>query len=168
MFVPFESLPDHARIWIYQSNRKINSQEVNIISETLAAFTERWSVHGVPMPGSFVIRFDQFIILAADENAVSASGCSIDDSVRTMKDLGKLIGIDLFDRSQIAFKNGENILMVTMSELKKQYQSGVWGNDSLLFNNLINTKGDLDRRWLVPAATTWVSRYIPGETVDVK
>ncbi|MBA4056996.1 MAG: hypothetical protein C0490_19935, partial [Marivirga sp.] len=168
MLVPFKSLPDHSRIWIYQSNRKFNSQELNIISEVLTAFTERWSVHGNPLPGSFDIRFDQFIILAADENSISASGCSIDDSVRTMKELGQMINTDLFDRTKIAFKSEDNIFTIAIADLKKEYKSGVWNKESLLFNNLISTKGDLENQWLTQPATTWVSRYIPGETVAVK
>lgn len=168
MFVPFKSLPDHSRIWIYQSNRKFNSHEVNIISDALTAFTERWNVHGVPMPCSFEIRFNQFIILAADEHSHSASGCSIDDSVRTMKDLCEKINIELFDRTQIAFKKEEEVLIVNLTDLKKEYESGTWDQESLVMNNLINTKAELADHWLVPASTTWLKRYIPGETIAVK
>lgn len=166
MFVPFESLPDHSRIWVYQSNRKLNCQELNIISDTLRAFTKRWNVHSTPLPSSFDMRFDQFVILAADEDAFSASGCSIDDSVRTIKDLGKLISADFFDRTQMAFKNNEIIVTIAMNDLKEQYRLGAWNDESLFFNNLVSVKSDLESLWLVPATSAWVKRYIPGKTVD--
>ena len=31
MFVKFQNLPNHSRIWIYQSDRKFNTQEVEFI-----------------------------------------------------------------------------------------------------------------------------------------
>ncbi len=164
MHIPFSSLPGSSRIWIYQSPRALDSHETKIISDALHTFTQRWSVHGVPMPASFDIRFDQFIILAADEDSVSASGCSIDDSVRTLKEIGGMISVDLFDRTKVCFKS-EGVFTMPVTDLKKEYLSGKWSGGSLLFNNLISTKGDLETKWLVPAETTWISRYIPKETV---
>jgi hypothetical protein len=168
MYTPFKTLADHSRIWIYQSNRKFNSLELDIISEALTAFTERWSAHGIPMSASFDIRFDQFIILAADENSAVASGCSIDDSVRTIKELCQQFNIDLFDRTKVAFKRDETIVFVDLTDLKNQYESGTWNDQSLFFNNLISAKGDLISKWVVPASSTWLKRYIPKETVAVK
>lgn len=165
MLAPFESLPDNSRIWVYQSNRKFNFQEITIISDALSAFTEGWNAHGIPLRSSFDIRFDQFIILGADEISNAASGCSIDDSVRTIKDLGQKLKVDLFDRTLIAFKKQDEIITIPMAELKKKYQEGVWNNQTLLINILINKKGDLNTGWLIPAELTWLKRYLGQETV---
>ena len=64
MFIPFDSLPDHARLWIYQANRPVTNSEKNIISDALLAFTQQWLVHGEPMMASYAIYHDQFLILA--------------------------------------------------------------------------------------------------------
>ena len=165
MLVPFESLPDHSRIWIYQSNRKFNSQEIIIISELLSSFLKGWNAHGVSLKSSFDIRFNQFVILAADENSNAASGCSIDDSVRVVKELAEKLGVDFFDRALIAFKKQEEVITIPVPDLKKKYQDGVWNNQTLLINNLVNMKGDLNKGWLVPAELTWLKRYLPKETV---
>jgi hypothetical protein len=165
MFVPFQSLPDSSRIWIFQADRKLNSQESKIISDTLTAFTERWLVHGSPMAASFDIRFDQFIILAADEDANAASGCSIDDSVRTIKSLGTQLGVDFFDRTSVAFKNGEQVFTIPMSALKEKLGEGIWSSGTLVFNNLVNTIGALDKTWFTPANTTWLKRYLSKQEI---
>lgn len=165
MFTPFESLPDHSRIWIYQANRKFNSEDITIISGALLAFTEQWSAHGLPLRSSFDIRFNQFIILATDENSNAASGCSIDDSLRTIKDLGQKLNVDFFDRTLIAFRKQEEVITIPMAELKKKFEEGVWNNQTLLINNLIGKKGELNTGWLVPAELTWLKRYLPRETV---
>src|SRR5688500_2176940 len=122
MLVPFQTLHDQSRIWIFQSSRKFNSRETKIISDALSAFTEGWLVHGSAMKASFDIRFDQFIILAADEQANAASGCSIDDSVRTLKKLGEELNIDFFDRTKVAFKNQDEVITIPISDLKKKLE----------------------------------------------
>ena len=166
MLLPFDILPDHSRIWIYQASRPLNSTELSIISDGLSAFTSEWSAHGIPLRTSFDIRFNQFVILAADERQQGASGCSIDDSVRTIKAIEEKIGnVDLFDRRRIAFLNGNEVTTIRMEDLKKEFNNGVWHRGTLVFNNLINTKGELAREWLVPAEITWLKRYLPSETI---
>lgn len=165
MFIPFENIDASARIWIYQANRKLNSDEIKIISQALSAFTEGWLVHGSPMRASFDIRFDQFIILAADEQANAASGCSIDDSVRTLKTLGAELNIGFFDRSLVAFKKDDHVFTIPSNDLKEKLKDGMWNHGTLVFNNLVGTKQDLNRTWLVPAASTWLKRYLPQQTV---
>jgi hypothetical protein len=165
MYVPFEKIQDTSRIWIYQANRKFNSDEFNIISDALTAFTERWLVHGSPMQASFSLRYDQFVIIAADEDANAASGCSIDDSVRTLKKIGSELSIDFFDRALVAFKKDEHVFTIPASDLKTKLSDGVWNSDTLIFNNLVNSKRDLTQSWLVPAGASWLKRYLPKQTV---
>jgi hypothetical protein len=165
MYADFSTLPDNSRIWVYQANRKLNSGEKTTISEALLAFTEQWSVHGSPLRSSFDIRFDQFVVFGADEQATGVSGCSIDGSVRALKMLGEKLGIDFFDRSRLAFKKGDEITMVPMAELKQKYQEGVWSGHTHFVNNLVGTKGELDSQWLLPAERTWLKRYLPVQAV---
>lgn len=165
MYQPFEILPESARIWIYQTNRALNSAEVSIISDELTAFTSGWAAHGIPLRSSFEIRFNQFVILAADESIQQASGCSIDDSVRVLRALQQNVGVDLFDRKSIAFLKGNNVITLALNSLKEEHNKGVWGGDTLVFNNLIATKGELKSGWLVTAESTWLKRYLPSETI---
>lgn len=165
MHLPFDQLPEHSRIWIYQANRRLNSSEVSIISDELSAFTNRWTAHGVPLKSSFDIRFNQFVILAADENVQEASGCSIDDSVRKMKEIQQKINVDLFDRTCVAFLKNNDVITVPVKNLKGEYGRGVWQRSTLVFNSVITTKGELKTGWLVPAEITWLKRYLPSETI---
>lgn len=166
MLLPFDKLPDHSRIWIYQSSRPLNSTEVSIISDELSAFTNEWSAHGIPLSASFDIRFNQFVILGADQHQQEASGCSIDDSVRKVKDIeAKFANVDLFDRRRVAFLINNEVTTIRMEDLKKEFNNGTWHGGTLVFNNVINKKGDLSREWLVPAEITWLKRYLPSETI---
>src|ERR1700752_565917 len=132
MILPFEKLPDHSRIWIYQATRPFNSRELSIISDELSAFTNSWAAHGIPLNAGFDIRFNQFVILAADEHVQQASGCSIDDSVRKVKELKETIGVDLFDRKQIAFLKGSEVITIHMENLKSAFSNRVWDAGTLV------------------------------------
>lgn len=166
MFTPFNTLPDDARIWIYHANRRFTVDEIAIISAALSSFTERWVVHGTPLPASFEIRFEQFIILAADENSTGVSGCSIDDSVRTIKDVGQKVGIDLFDRTLVGFRVGDEIVSVPMAGLQQMYRDGFWNSNTMVVNSLLGTKGELENGFFVPAGLTWLKRYLSKEKVS--
>ncbi|MFZ6012852.1 MAG: hypothetical protein ACOYXT_21080 [Bacteroidota bacterium] len=161
MFVPFESLPPQARVWVYQADRKFTTAEKAAINEHLKKFTESWAAHGHQLKSSYEIRFDQFVILAADESYNAASGCSIDDSVRVIKDITTFTGLDFFNRNLVAFKSSENILLIPISALKEKLAENIWNGSMHTFNNLVNTKADLDHRWLVTAGNSWLKRYLP-------
>jgi hypothetical protein len=165
MFISFNEIQPSSRIWVYQSNRKFTEQEKAIISGHLQLFTDSWAAHGHPIRSSFEIRYDQFIILAADESYHNPSGCSIDDSVRTMQQLGQKLGVDLFNRSLVAFKKEDSITLIPLGELKQKYHEGFWSESTLMFNNLIQTKGSLENDWTVPSLNTWLKRYVPVEKV---
>lgn len=162
MYIPFQSLPDHARIWIYQSDRKLLPSDVAIISDALRSFTEQWAVHGSPINTSFDIRFDQFIILATDDQT---SGCSIDSSVRAVKEVGQTLGVDFFNRNLVAFQSNGSITLTPLGGLREALRQGIWNQDTPTFNNLVPTKEDLKTNWVVPAGTSWLKRYLPYESV---
>jgi len=160
MFVPFDVLEDSARVWIYQSERKFTETEKNTISQTLSSFTQQWAAHGNPLKNSFTILYDQFIVLAADENFNEASGCSIDSSVHVMKAMDEQYSLGLFDRTQVAFLKNSVVMTMKLSELPVGLTENTWQQETLTFNNLITTKGELGTRWIVPAGETWLKRYL--------
>jgi hypothetical protein len=167
MFVPFEKLPSTSRVWVFQANRPFTPDELNIADARLREFTESWLVHGAPFDTSYSIRFNQFIVLAADESRQSASGCSIDSSVRVLKELEQLMGVDLFDRNQAAFLVNECVQLVPLRELKQKFQDGILNEGTLAFNNLVGTMKDFAESWLVPAGQTWLKRYMSNPLAKV-
>jgi len=138
------------------------------VEAKLRRFSDEWAVHGSPLDTSFTLKFDQFIVLAADESRQSASGCSIDSSVRVLKEIEQSMGIELLDRNQVAFKTDKGILLVPVQELKQKFQAGILNEDSLTFNNLVDTKAEFEKNWLLPAGDTWLKRYIPNLLAKVK
>jgi hypothetical protein len=166
MYIPFEQLSDHSRLWIFQSNRKFTPEEIAIIRHELQLFTQRWSAHGHPLQTSFDIRYDQFILLAVNEDHHGASGCSVDESVRVMKELMLKLECDFFDRTKIAFLLDDKVVLIPQSALKASYHEGLWNESSRMFNNVITSTGDLQQRWIMPAGDTWLKRYVVTEKMS--
>lgn len=163
MYKPFESLPPDARVWIYQSDKLLTKDQQVIISEALHSFTDQWAVHGSPMDTSFRITDDHFIILAANDHA---SGCSIDSSVRVIRDLGEKTGVDFFNRNLIGFEIDGNVQLVKLKDLKSAFAQGALSPTSLHYNNLVQTVHDLETAWKMPAKDTWLRRYFDQQTVS--
>ena len=81
MYVPFDRLPDEARVWIYATNRHLSDKEVIAIEQELIAFLTQWTAHQQALEASFSIPYNNFIVIGLNENKNLASGCSIDASV---------------------------------------------------------------------------------------
>jgi len=164
MFVPFQSLPPSSRIWIYQADRLLSQPDHELIDRFLKNYCDAWNAHGQPLKASFLIAHNVFVILAVDETFNGASGCSIDTSVNAIREIAAQTGIDFFNRERIAFRD-ENIFFLPLKQLKEKFQSGVWNLQTLAFDNVIASKGQLDSEWLKPASETWLKRYAIGSTV---
>ena len=94
MFTEYKNLPNNSRVWIYQSNREFTQKEVEFITEKATVFINNWTRHGDDLKGSFTIKYHQFLVLAVDENFNNVSGCSIDASVRFVRQLEQALQLD--------------------------------------------------------------------------
>ncbi|HEY4654316.1 MAG TPA: hypothetical protein VIH22_07370 [Cyclobacteriaceae bacterium] len=166
MHIEFDRLPDYARIWVYLSDRKFTVAETGLVGDMLRSFANEWAAHGTPLQSSCRIKEDQFIILAVDEQANGASGCSIDTSVNAIKRIGGTIGADLFNRALVPFSINNEVLLMQLNELKQKYREGVWNGRTLTFNILAKTVGEIREMWTMPAEKSWVSRYMEPRSVD--
>ncbi|MEQ8304102.1 MAG: hypothetical protein RIB47_11980 [Cyclobacteriaceae bacterium] len=164
MFVAFDQISDSSRVWVYQLDRVLSEEEVKIVHDTLRAFCDQWSAHGSPLVSSYAIEEDQFLILAVDENASNASGCSIDGSVRVLKDLGQKMKIDFLSR-EIPFQIGGEVKLYPMAALKDLFHAGALNGNSITFNNLVASKGEWKTGWRIAVHSSWMRKYLPKSTL---
>ena len=159
MYIPFENLPQESRIWIYQSSRKFSDEEVAEIEKDLMQFIENWSAHGTSLEASFTIRYNRFIILSVNQEFHPTTGCSIDSSVGFIQNLEQKYSVDLLDKMNVAFKQGEFITYKTLLEFKKLAKDKSVSENTIVFNNLVNTIEELNEGWEIPASESWHSRF---------
>jgi len=157
-----ESLPGHARVWVYQANRELTDREVAVIQATLQQFAQTWESHGHPLAAGAEILHQRFVVLAVDQSAHAPSGCSIDKSVALLQQIGQQHFIDLFDRTQVAHRDQHGAIVTTpLPKLKAKVAAGEFGPDTLVFNTLVENVAHLRDQFEVPAARTWLARYFP-------
>jgi len=154
-----------SRVWIYQSSRLFTINEALQIEEMMNQFVESWQSHGAPVKGAAYLFFGQFIILIADERATGVSGCSTDSSVRLIKEIEKKIGVNMFDRTALAFAvSGESdnyrVQLLPMAQLQYAVDNGFISADTLFFNNIVQTKAELENSWIIPLKDSWLSKKI--------
>jgi hypothetical protein len=159
MYVPFETLPEESRIWIYQSNRKFSDTEIAEIEKDLVEFLSNWSAHGSSLEASYQIKYNRFIIIAINQDVHPATGCSIDTSVSFIQNLEKKYEVDLLDKMNVAFKQGEFITYKTLLDFKKLAKEKAVSENTIVFNNLVNTIQEWNESWEVPASESWHSRF---------
>lgn len=159
MYVPFETLPEESRIWIYQSNRKFSDTEIAEIEKDLVEFLNNWSAHGSALEASYQIKYNRFIIIAINQEVHPATGCSIDSSVSFIQNLEKKYEVDLLDKMNVAFKQGEFITYKTLLDFKKLAKEKAVSENTIVFNNLVNTIQEWNESWEVPAAESWHIRF---------
>ena len=159
MYIPFDQLPPHARLWIYQAGRPFTEAEQAEIKPLLERFSTEWSSHGKGLQASAELLYDRFLVLANNESETAASGCSIDASVNFVRELEQRYGVSFFDRTQLAFLQEGQVKLVSMSELKNKVAAGDIRKDSLYFDTLIHNYQELETAWPKPAGNSWLSRY---------
>lgn len=159
MYVPFNEMPDEAKIWIYQSNRRLTDAEAADIGSMTREFTEGWAAHGTGLRASFQVLYNRFIVLAVDQQPQQATGCSIDASVRFIQSLEERFQIDLLDKMNVTYRLGEHLAHKPLAEFKKMAKDKAVSPNTIVFNNLVNTVGEFAEFWEVPASESWHSRF---------
>ena len=155
-----ENFSPDSRVWIYQSSRLFTLNEAFEIEDMLNGFTAQWLSHGVPVKGAAYLFFGHFIVLMADEKATGVSGCSTDSSVRLIKEIESRFKVNMFDRTSLAFVVKDKIQLLPLSQLQYAVDNSFITPDTPYFNNLVQTKEDLENKWLIPVKESWLNKKI--------
>ncbi len=155
-----EGFSGESKVWIYQCNRLFRMSEALEIEEILEQFTANWQSHAKPVKGYANLFFGQFIVLIADETATGVGGCSIDSSVRMIKEIEQKYKVTMFDRQTLAFVIKDKIEMLPLSQLNYATENKFISADTLYFNNTILTKNELLHNWIIPVKNSWLNKRI--------
>jgi hypothetical protein len=154
------NFPPDSKVWVYQCNRLFSLSEALEIEDLLKEFTGKWQSHGTPVKGAAYLFFGQFIILMADETATGVSGCSTDSSVRLIKDIEQRFGVNMFDRTTLSFVVKDKIELLPLPQLHYGIDNEFITGDTLYFNNLVQTKEELETKWIIPVKDSWLAKRV--------
>ncbi len=154
------NLPPSTRVWIYQSSRPFSQDELPKLTSDIRQFAHNWVSHNRQLQAHADILYNQFVVLMVDESTAGASGCSIDKSVHFMQQLEQHYQTNLFDRMTFAWKDGNEVRTASSTEFAELYQQGAINDQTLVFDNLVKTKGELEEKWLKPLNESWHKRFV--------
>ncbi|WP_439152929.1 ABC transporter ATPase [Winogradskyella sp.] len=160
MLVDFDTLPEESRVWIYQANRSFAEDEITQLNKQLAEFINVWTAHGKDLQAGYKIVYKRFIVIALNQNLNSATGCSIDASVHFIQELEKQYNVDLMDKMNVSYKQGEFIAYKPLIDFKKMAKNKSVSKNTIVFNNLVTNIAEFKDNWEVPASDSWHSRFI--------
>ena len=149
-----------SRVWIYQSSRLFFLSEALQIEGILEQFVTNWKSHGTPVKGYANLFFGQFIVLMADESTAGVSGCSTDSSVHVIKEVEKLYKVNMFDRQTLAFIVKDKVQLLPLSQLNYAVENNFVDVETIYFNNIVETKNELLKSWLIPVKDSWLAKRI--------
>jgi hypothetical protein len=160
MFTEYKNLPNNSRVWIYQADREFKDTEMDFIASKAEDFINQWTRHGDDLKGSFTFKYNQFLVLAVDESFNNVSGCSIDSSVRFVQALEKELNLDLMNKMNITFKDNDRINLVKLSDFQRFAKEQKVTSDTIVFNNMVNTKEAFENNWEIPVKESWHKRFL--------
>ena len=160
MLVDFKTLPEESRIWIYQANRSFTDHEIEEIKTKLDAFIENWSAHGSDLQSGYDVVYKRFIVIGINQDLNAATGCSIDASVQFIQQLEKDYKVDLMDKMNVSYKQGEFIAYKSLIDFRKMARQKAVSKNTIVFNNLVTNIAEFKENWEVPASESWHSRFL--------
>lgn len=159
MLIPFEEMPENARLWIYQAERKLTEKESELVKHNTELFLNQWKAHGQDLKSSFSLQYDQFLVITVDESFSQASGCSIDASVHLIQALESALSISFMTTNKVAFLQGDEINLFPFNELKAKASEKIIAPETLVFDNTVKNIAEFKSNWLRESSETWVGRY---------
>ena len=158
MLVNFKTLPETSRVWIYQASRSFTGEELADLHHDLERFLTQWTAHGNQLKAGFEIPYNRFIVIGLDQSLAAASGCSIDASVHFIQSVEGKYGIELLDKMNVSYKQGDYVAYKSLKDFKQMAKDRSISKNTIVFNNLVVNKEEYLQHWEVPASQSWHAR----------
>lgn len=159
MLVEYTSLPETAKVWIYPSNRKFYDTEIDDLNQKIITFLESWNVDEESFQVSYKLLYNRFIVLFADSNA-PLTNTEIDASVAFVLQLQQEYEVELLDRMNVCFKQGEYVQYKDLKDFKKLIKNRAVTGKTIVFDNLVTSKEEFENYWEVPISESWYGRFL--------
>ena len=155
--VPFASLPDGSRVWVFGAQPALDEQSSTRLLSVVDPFLDEWVAHGEPLTSARELRDGRFLVIGVDQNARAyASGCSIDGLYRKLKELEQETGASLLSREHVYYRGGDGeVCCVSRDEFAQLASDGRISPDTTVFDTSITSLGELRQRFELPAAGSW-------------
>jgi hypothetical protein len=154
--VPFESLPDDARVWVFAADHPVHGDRADRLLAEVDRFLAQWAAHGSPLRCARDWRDDRFLTIAVDQRDAHASGCSIDGLFRALKSLENTLGASLVAGGRVFYRDASGAVQgVDRPTFADLGAAGTVGRDTPVFDTSLTSLGEWRDRFETPAGRSW-------------
>lgn len=159
--VPFETLPDGSRVWVFGSDRALADADADRLLADVDRFLSQWKAHGVPLVCSRDWRDAHLLTIGVDSTREDASGCSIDGLFRVLQAIERPLGTRLVGGGRVFYRDAAGeVQCATRDQLPELAERRAIGHETAVFDTGITTAGEWRERFEAPARETWVGELL--------
>ncbi len=160
MFIDYKEISEDAKVWVYPSSRKFYTAEIPEIEEKIKIFVKCWKKEDEGFKASYQFLYNRFIVLIADDKNSNITNADIDTSVSFILELQESYNVELLDKMNVCFKQGEFVQYKQLKDFKKIVKKRAVTAKTIVFDNLITNNNDFKHFWEIPIEESWYSRFL--------
>lgn len=161
--VPFETLPDASRVWVFGSDKLLSDDGTKALLEGVDQHLADWKAHGAPLTVAREWRDGRFLVVAVDQSTAGASGCSIDGLFRVLQELERKAGASLVGGGRVFYRDEHGAVQsVDRAEVTSLAESGVIVKDTVVFDTSLTDLGSFRACFERRAQDCWVKDLLPS------
>jgi len=146
--VPFDTLPDASRVWIFGSDRPLTEGGTTALLKGVEEHLANWKAHGEPLTVASQLLDDRFLVVAVDQSTTGASGCSIDGLFRVLQGVQGKLGVNMVGGGRLFYRDRQGeVRCAARSELDELRESGALTPDTVVFDTTITDLGTFRRKF---------------------
>jgi hypothetical protein len=156
--VPFETLPDAARVWIFGSDRPLTEAGSAALLKGVDEYLTSWKAHGQPLTVGSQFRDNRFLVVAVDQSTAGATGCSIDGLFRVLQGLEPAVGASLVGGGRVFYRGAESVVQsTTRDQVPALAASGAITKNTVVFDTSITDLGKFRSGFEKRAKESWIA-----------
>ena len=161
--VSFDALPPQARVWVFASDRELDTKDASLFLAEVDRFLEQWKAHGAPLRSARELRDDRFLAIGVDPTAEQASGCSIDGLFRGLRDLEARLETTLVAGGRVFYRSaGGRPVAALRHDIRRLNECGEFTGDTPVFDTSVTDVAGWRERFERPARESWVGALLPA------
>lgn len=156
-FIGFSST---SKVYIFPSSRKFYPQELEGLKEDIEKIVKQVQEEGWSEKFDLKLIYDRFIVGVSEMSEpgnLSKLGNYLSEEILKLQNK---YDIQLLDKMNVSFKQGQYIQYKDLSDFKKLIKQKSVNAKTIVFDNLVETLEDFNLYWEVPLEESWYSRML--------
>lgn len=157
----FAAMPSAARVWVFGAAEPMPDAATDVLLRTVDAYLSQWKAHGTPLVCARAWYDHRFLVVAVDEAATGASGCSIDGLFRVLSTIEATVGTSMVNAGQVYWRDARGAIVAgSRADFKQASNDGTITDNTVVFDLTVTTIGAWQAHFERPLAESWHAQLV--------